>query len=74
MTAQRFDKLVGRPFGDPTDDHPFIVEVIASAGGEWTPNALSFETEADAEAYALDLSRRWTAVRETRVVDTRVTG
>lgn len=46
----------------------FKAEVIADSSGTWCGNALRFATEAEAEAYVRDLSCRWFAVRETRVV------
>lgn len=47
----------------------FKGEVIADSSGEWVGNALRFATEHEAKAYIKDLSYRWTAVRETRVVE-----
>ncbi len=47
----------------------FKVEVIADNSGKWVSNALRFATQAQAEEYAIDLSCRWTAVRESRVVE-----
>jgi|TARA_Y100000310_G_C20642164_1_gene794598 hypothetical protein len=47
----------------------FLAEVIADSSGTWATNALRFATRADAEAYAVDLSTRWTAVRDWRVVE-----
>jgi len=44
------------------------VEVIADDSGEWAGNAMRFATEAEAQRYADDLSARWFAVRQTRVV------
>lgn len=46
----------------------FAPEVIADNSGKWTGNALRFKTEKEAEIYVKDLSYRWFAVRETRVV------
>jgi hypothetical protein len=43
-------------------------EVIADASGRWCPNGLAFARKEDAEAYAIDLACRWTAVSDTRVV------
>jgi len=34
----------------------------------WTSNALRFDTEDEAKDYARDLTSRWTAVRDWRVV------
>ena len=36
----------------------------------WTSNALTFDTIDEAENYARDLTARWTAVKDWRVVDT----
>ena len=44
-------------------------EVIADRSGKWDGNALRFAHRNEAEAYANDLFRRWTAVREWRVVE-----
>jgi len=46
----------------------FAPEVIADSSGKWTGNALRFATEKEAKIYVDDLSYRWMAVRETRVV------
>lgn len=46
----------------------YRVEVIADNSGTWCGNGLTFETEAAAHEYGRDLSWRWTAVREYRVV------
>ncbi len=48
--------------------HPFKVEVIADSSGKWCGNGISFETAADADAYARDLACRWTLVRDWRVI------
>ena len=47
---------------------PWKVEVIADNSGKWVSNALTFATEGEAMAYAIDLASRWTLVREWRVV------
>jgi hypothetical protein len=44
-------------------------EVIADSSGKWSGNALRFATKEEAEAYVSDPFMRWTAVRETRVVE-----
>lgn len=44
-------------------------QVIADSSGEFVGNALRFATREEAEHYVRDLSMRWTAVRETRVVE-----
>jgi hypothetical protein len=43
------------------------VEVIADATMTWIGNGLRFATAEQAEAYAVDLTERWTAVRRWRV-------
>ena len=47
----------------------FKVEVIADNSGKWVGNMLRFAEQAQAEEYAVDLSCRWMAVRESRVVE-----
>jgi len=47
----------------------FKPEVIADSSGKWCGNSLRFATRAEAEANARDLSMRWFAVRETRVIE-----
>lgn len=45
---------------------------VTTAGdppGSWSSNALRFADKRIAEAYALDLAMRWTAVRDWRVVE-----
>ena len=44
-------------------------EVIADSSGKFCGNALRFATREEAETYVLDLSMRWTLVRETRVIE-----
>jgi hypothetical protein len=46
----------------------FKVEVIADGSGKWCGNGLTFDTEQQAKDYAIDLSWRWTLVRDWRVV------
>ncbi len=46
----------------------YKAEVIADNSGKWVSNQLSFATAEEAAAYVDDLARRWTLVRETRVV------
>lgn len=43
-------------------------QVRADATGTWYGNALRFATRAEAEAQVADLTLRWTAVRDTRIV------
>ena len=47
----------------------FKPEVIADSSGKWSGNALRFATEEEAKIYVDDLMMRWTAVRDTRVVE-----
>jgi hypothetical protein len=47
----------------------YKAEVIADNSGEWVGNGLRFESHAQALAYVRELACRWTAVRETRVVE-----
>jgi hypothetical protein len=49
-------------------DGPLMVEVIADNSGKFCGNALRFDTLDEARHYAVDLSWRWTSVREWRVV------
>lgn len=51
------------------EDGAFRVEVLADSSGKWAGNGLRFDTAENAEAYARDLSGRWMAVREWRVVE-----
>jgi hypothetical protein len=44
-------------------------EVIADSGGKWAGNALRFATREEAEWQVYDLSMRWLAVRDIRVVE-----
>ena len=47
----------------------FKPEVQIDATGKWYGNALRFATRSEAEAQVADLMMRWTAVRDTRVVE-----
>ena len=47
----------------------YIVEVQADSTGTWAGNGKRFATEGEAKEYALDLYRRWTAVKEWRIVE-----
>ena len=44
-------------------------EVQADRSGTWAGNGLRFATQAEALAYASDLTWRWTAVNASRVVE-----
>ncbi len=37
--------------------------------GEWASNTLAFATEPEAQAYGLDLMRRWTLVESYRTIE-----
>lgn len=53
----------------------YRVEVqTAGSGDSWAGNALMFDTEGKAEAYAQDLAMRWTQVKAWRVVKTDESG
>jgi hypothetical protein len=52
----------------------FKVEVIADDSGRWCGNERVFATREAAEIYAVDLARRWTLVREWRVVQIEPSG
>ena len=41
----------------------------AGDGDAWSTNSLAFAKKEDAEAWVLNLSLRWTAVSDTRVVE-----
>jgi hypothetical protein len=47
----------------------FEVEVVADNSGKFCGVALKFETIENAIDYALDLSSRWPAVQQYRVID-----
>ncbi len=44
-------------------------EVIADSTGKWSGNSVRFPTEEEAAAAGHDLSLRWLAVRDVRVVE-----
>jgi hypothetical protein len=44
-------------------------EVIADSTGKWCGNGLRFATHQEAQANALNLAMRWTAVRAIRAVE-----
>lgn len=47
----------------------YAVEVVADSSGEFCGNGIKFETVKAAEAYAIDLFSRWTAVKKWRVIN-----
>jgi hypothetical protein len=46
----------------------YRVDVLARGEVRWASNALRFDSEAEADEYAHDLSSRWTLVEKMRVV------
>lgn len=44
-------------------------EVVADNSGKFVSNGLRFATRKEAEEYAIDITWRWTLVRDTRVVE-----
>jgi len=44
-------------------------EVITDDTGKWYGNALRFATQREAELSAMDLSMRWTSVRDWRATE-----
>jgi hypothetical protein len=57
------------PLGFSPKPKSWKAEVIADNSGQWVSNALRFATATEAERYVSDLAMRWTAVRQTRVVE-----
>jgi len=51
------------------ENKSFKVEVLAHGETKWCGNGLRFKTEQEAKDYGYDLSMRWTAVDEWRVVE-----
>ena len=47
----------------------FKPEVIADGSGKFCGSSVRFATKHEAEIYVTDLMGRWTAVRDTRVVE-----
>ena len=47
----------------------FKPEVIADRSGKWCGNSLAFASKEEAENYVFNLMMRWTAVSDTRVVE-----
>ena len=46
----------------------FRTEVAVKGETKWATNALTFDTEAEAQAYASDLCSRWMSTEGARVV------
>jgi hypothetical protein len=42
---------------------------VKTPGSGWSGNATRFATQEEAEGYVFDLMMRWTAVEDTRVVE-----
>lgn len=47
----------------------YAAQVIADSTGKWCGNSLRFATSQEADRYARNLTARWTAVRQHRVVE-----
>ena len=47
------------------------VEVVADNSGKWVSNSLRFPSKLQADRYAIDLERKWTAVREWRSIEVK---
>ncbi len=60
-------RRVPPPVVDPS--LKFMIQVQADASGTWCGNAVTFDTAAEAQSYAMDLYSRWMSVRNWRVVD-----
>lgn len=61
--------MSGKPFNALYDDTgAFRVDCAVRGETRWANNGLTFESEADAEAYANDLYSRWTMLETWRVV------
>jgi hypothetical protein len=67
MNTTNTDKTVS----SAPEKRSYAAQVIADSTGEWVGNGLRFATKAEADAYVLDLQWRWTAVRDTRVVESQ---
>jgi hypothetical protein len=52
----------------PLDMQSWRPEVVADAGGKWTPNGLCFATRDEAYRWAQDLSYRWILVSKYRAM------
>jgi hypothetical protein len=48
----------------------FAAEVTADSTGKWYGNQIRLATKQEAENYVANLMFKWTAVRDTRVVET----
>ena len=46
----------------------YCVEVIADSSGKWCSNGATFSNVTEAVWYAQNLTSRWTAVREWRIL------
>lgn len=44
-------------------------EVQTTDDGKWTGNGMAFATKEEADRWAVDLSMRWTLVRDVRAVE-----
>ena len=69
MKRRPFTALQRESFKEKSMSKSWKVEVLADNSGTWAGNALRFASRLAAKNYALDLSTRWTAVREYRIVE-----
>lgn len=60
--------MSAQPFNARYDDGGSFRAEVDTGEGRWYTNALTFDSESDAEAYARDLYSRWMLVRQWRVV------
>jgi hypothetical protein len=68
QSPDQLHNTIASAIGEPALPCSWAAEVIADDSGKWTANALRFATDIEAKAYVANLYARWTAVRETRVV------
>jgi hypothetical protein len=66
LAEHAMDPNTGRVVVD-LSERSWKVELIADDTGKWATNSIRFATSSEAEEYALDLTFRWTSVREYRV-------
>ncbi len=50
----------------------FKIEVLADSSGKWATNMMIFNTAEEAGVYARDLARRWTLVRDWRIIEVEI--
>jgi hypothetical protein len=60
--------MTGNPFNARYDNDGAYRIDVDTGESTWSTNALTWDVESDAQAYAQDLASRWTLVRRIRVV------